>query len=122
MPGLIRRQLTSAAPTTDRLRGQTATMTRERYRWRCVGQMGSFTTIRHSQRRCTWLGRPSQPQVFEDARHDAGVGNDSNHLPLAATMGTPAHINSEHPLESRHPTHRRTASSGRAFIARARFR
>ena len=36
-------------------------------------------------------------------------------------MGTPAQINSEYPLESRHPTHRRTASSGRAFIARARF-
>ena len=38
--------------------GSTATMTRERYRnrnrnryrWRCMRQMGSFTTIRHSQR------------------------------------------------------------------------
>ena len=53
--------------------GSTATMTRERYRnrWRCMRQMGSFTTIRHSQRRRTWLGRPSQTHVFEDARHDA---------------------------------------------------
>jgi hypothetical protein len=57
--------------------GSTATMTRyrnrnrNRNRWRCVGQMGSFTTIRHSQRRRTWLGRPSQTHVFEDARHDA---------------------------------------------------
>jgi hypothetical protein len=40
---------------------------------------------------------PIQAHGFEDARHDAGVGNGSHHLQLAAIMGTPAQINSEYP-------------------------
>jgi len=62
-----------------------------------------------------------QAHVLEDACNHSWNGNGTNHLQLATTMGTPAQINSEYPLQSRHPTHRRSARIGRAAIGAARF-
>ena len=81
----------------------------------------SFASVHQRRRRRARLDSPLQTQVFEDARNDAGVGNESNHLQLSATMGTPAQINSEYPLQSRHPTHWRSARIGRGAIGAARF-
>ena len=49
-------------------------MTRVRCPWRSVGQMGSLTSVRQSQRRRTWLHQPLQSSVFENARNDANFG------------------------------------------------
>ena len=81
----------------------------------------SFASVHQRRRRRARLDSPLQTQVFEDARNDAGLGNESNHLQRAATMGTPAQINSEYPLQSSHPTHWRSARIGRGAIGAARF-
>ena len=84
----------------------------------------SFASVHQRRRRRERLDSPLQTQVFEDARNDAGVGNESNHLQRAATMGTPAQINSEYPLQSHHPAQRRGAHAGLGlgeFGARTRF-
>ena len=77
----------------------------------------SFASVHQRRRRRARLDSPLQTQVFEEARNDAGIGNESNHLQRAATMGTPAQINSEYPLQSRHPTHWRSARIGRGTSA-----
>ena len=81
----------------------------------------SFASVHQRRRRRARLDSPIQTHVFEAARNDAGVANESNHLQLAATIGTPAQINSEYPLQSRHPTHWRSAHIGRGAIGAARF-
>ena len=85
------------------------------------GRQVAVTAVRQSRRRRTWLDSPIQAQMFEDARNDTGVGNDSNHLQLAATIGAPAQINGEYPLQSRQPAHWRSARIGRGFIGAACF-
>ena len=65
--------------------GPTAQLTRVRYPCRS-GRQVSFTSVRHSQRRRTWLLRPIQTHVLEDARNDAGSANQCNHSQLTTTM------------------------------------
>ena len=43
----------------------------------------SFASVHQRRRRRARLDSPLQTQVFEDARNDAGLGNESNHLQLA---------------------------------------
>jgi hypothetical protein len=100
--------------------GSTAQLTGVCYRCSARRQV-SFASVHQRRRRRARLHSPIQTHVFEDARNDAAVGNESNHLQLAATIGTPAQINSEYTLEAGHPAHRRTANIGLAFIVTAHF-
>jgi hypothetical protein len=91
--------------------GPTARLTCVRYPGRS-GRHGSFTSARHGRRRRMCLQPSIQAHVLEDACNHSWIGNGANHLQLSATMGTPAQINSEYPLQSRHPTHWRSARIG----------
>ena len=81
----------------------------------------SFTSVRHCQRRRTWLPHTIEPHVLEDARNDAGLGNDSNHTQLSATMRAALQVDGEYALEPGHPAERRNSNIGRAFIVPGDF-
>ena len=59
--------------------------------------------------------------MLEDARNDAGLGNDSNHTQLSATMRAALQVDGEYALEPGHPAERRNSNIGRAFIVPGDF-
>ena len=50
----------------------------------------SLASVHQRCRRRARLDSPLQTHVFEDARGDTWVGNESNHSQFAATIGAPA--------------------------------